>query len=110
MPQTPNSRRHTAVGSCGSAERCRGDPRDKLPHREATNRWNVSMGIARHPRPAELQNAGLDEIMDRYVARFADRNADWAAFEDAKIEGYKRAQHRFIGAGDRKSTSLNSSQ
>ena len=25
--------------------------------------------------------------------------ADWAAFEDAKIEGYKRAQHRFIGAG-----------
>ena len=24
---------------------------------------------------------------------------DWAAFEDAKIEGYKRAQHRFIGAG-----------
>src|SRR3546814_11200050 len=37
--------------------------------------------------------------MDRYVARFADRKADWAAFEDAKIEGYKRAQHRFIGAG-----------
>src|ERR1700750_3436824 len=37
--------------------------------------------------------------MDRYVARFADRRADWAAFEDAKIEGFKRAQHRFIGAG-----------
>ena len=27
------------------------------------------------------------------------RQADFAAFEDAKIEGYKRAQHRFIGAG-----------
>lgn len=54
---------------------------------------------ARHPRPPELVNASIEEIMDRYVARFADRKADWAAFEDAKIEGYKRAQHRFIGAG-----------
>jgi oxalate decarboxylase/phosphoglucose isomerase-like protein (cupin superfamily) len=57
------------------------------------------MAIARHPRPKELENASLEEIMGRYVARFADRKADWAAFEDAKIEGYKRAQHRFIGAG-----------
>ena len=37
--------------------------------------------------------------MDRYVARFRDRKPDWEAFEDAKIEGWKRAQHRFIGAG-----------
>ena len=37
--------------------------------------------------------------MDRYVARFRDRTPDWEAFEDAKIEGWKRAQHRFIGAG-----------
>jgi oxalate decarboxylase/phosphoglucose isomerase-like protein (cupin superfamily) len=55
--------------------------------------------VARHPRPPELEKASLDDIMDRYVARFRDRKADWAAFEDAKIEGYKRAQHRFIGAG-----------
>ncbi len=54
---------------------------------------------ARHPRPKELENASLEEIMQRYVARFTDRRADWAAFEDAKIEGFKRAQHRFIGAG-----------
>jgi len=54
---------------------------------------------ARHPRPAELANASLEDIVDKYVARFADRKPDWAAFEDAKIEGYKRAQHRFIGAG-----------
>lgn len=54
---------------------------------------------ARHPRPKELENASLEEILDRYVGRFADRKADWAAFEDAKIEGFKRAQHRFIGAG-----------
>lgn len=57
------------------------------------------MAIARHARPKELENASLEEIMGRYVARFADRKADWAAFEDAKIEGFKRAQHRFIGAG-----------
>jgi oxalate decarboxylase/phosphoglucose isomerase-like protein (cupin superfamily) len=54
---------------------------------------------ARHQRPPELVDASVEEIMSRYVARFADRKADWAAFEDAKIEGYKRAQHRFIGAG-----------
>ena len=54
---------------------------------------------ARHPRPPELASTSLEEIMSKYVARFADLKADWAAFEDAKIEGYKRAQHRFIGAG-----------
>ena len=57
------------------------------------------MSIARHPRPPELETMSLDEIMDRYVARYRDRVPDWEAFEDAKIEGYKRAQHRFIGAG-----------
>ena len=57
------------------------------------------MSVARHPRSPELENASLEEIMDRYVARFRDRKPDWEAFEDAKIEGWKRAQHRFIGAG-----------
>jgi len=57
------------------------------------------MSVARHPRPPELQNTPLEEIMRRYVARFRDRTADWNAFEDARHEGFKRAQHRFIGAG-----------
>jgi len=57
------------------------------------------MATARHARPKELEGVSIDTIMERYVARFADRKADWAAFEDAKIEGFKRAQHRFIGAG-----------
>lgn len=57
------------------------------------------MSVARHPRPPELADASLDEIMERYVARFRERKPDWNAFEDAKVEGYKRAQHRFIGAG-----------
>lgn len=57
------------------------------------------MSVARHARPPELENASLQEIADRYVARFRDRIPDWEAFEDAKVEGFKRAQHRFIGAG-----------
>ena len=57
------------------------------------------MSVARHPRSAELENVPISDIARRYVARFQDRTPDWAAFEDAKIEGFKRAQHRFIGAG-----------
>ena len=57
------------------------------------------MSVARHQRPKELEDMPLEAILDKYVARFKDRKADWAAFEDAKIEGFKRAQHRFIGAG-----------
>ena len=57
------------------------------------------MTVARHPMPAEVAALSLDEIAQKYVARFRDRKADWAAFEDAKLEGFKRAQHRFIGAG-----------
>lgn len=41
----------------------------------------------------------LDELLTRQVARFNDRKADWDAFADARVEGYRRAQHRFIGSG-----------
>src|SRR3977135_4049375 len=57
------------------------------------------MANARHGRDPEVERLSLEEIMQRYVGRFADKKPDWAAFEDAKIEGFKRAQHRFIGAG-----------
>ncbi len=57
------------------------------------------MSTARHPRAPELDGVSLQDIMDRYVGRYREKVPDWAAFEDAKIEGYKRAQHRFIGAG-----------
>ena len=52
------------------------------------------MSAARHPRPKELEGVPLEEIMKKYVGRFKDKKPDWAAFEDAKTEGYKRAQHR----------------
>ena len=57
------------------------------------------MSVARHPRPPELVDVPVEEIMQKFVGRFKEKKPDWAAFEDAKIEGYKRAQHRFIGAG-----------
>jgi mannose-6-phosphate isomerase-like protein (cupin superfamily) len=57
------------------------------------------MAIARHARPPELETMSLEDIMRTHVGRFAEKQADWVAFEDAKIEGYRRAQHRFIGAG-----------
>lgn len=57
------------------------------------------MSVARHTQPPEIADLSLKQIAERYVARFRDRKADWEAFEDAKIDGFRRAQHRFIGAG-----------
>ncbi|NQE63639.1 cupin domain-containing protein [Caulobacter sp. RHG1] len=54
---------------------------------------------ARHQRPAHLENASLEEIAETYIAKFETRVPDWDAFSDANIDGYRRAQHRFIGAG-----------
>lgn len=39
------------------------------------------------------------ELLNQRVARFVDRVPDWDAFADARVEGYRRAQHRYIGAG-----------
>lgn len=41
----------------------------------------------------------VEELLSQRVARFLDRVPDWDAFADARVEGYRRAQHRFIGAG-----------
>src|SRR6266480_2614245 len=57
------------------------------------------MAAARHPMPPEIAQLSLEEIAERYIGRFRDKVPDWEAFEDAKTEGYRRAQHRFIGAG-----------
>src|SRR5260370_5931103 len=57
------------------------------------------MAAARHPMPPDIAELSLDQIAERYIGRFRDKTPDWEAFEDAKIEGYRRAQHRFIGAG-----------
>lgn len=53
--------------------------------------------IARHPRHPSVEGMSLEEIARRHMGRFAERRPDWNAFADAKIPGYRRAQHRFIG-------------
>ena len=57
------------------------------------------MAKARHAMPPEVADLSLEQIAARYIGRFRDKIPDWEAFEDAKTEGYRRAQHRFIGAG-----------
>ena len=57
------------------------------------------MAKARHAMPPEVADLSPEEIAARYIGRFRDKIPDWEAFEDAKTEGYRRAQHRFIGAG-----------
>jgi mannose-6-phosphate isomerase-like protein (cupin superfamily) len=44
-------------------------------------------------------SVALQQLLARQVARFVDRRGDWDAFADARVEGYRRAQHRFIGSG-----------
>lgn len=57
----------------------------------------MSQIVARHPRAEAVRDMGIAEIARRQVAHFKDRKPDWAAFADALIDGYRRAQHRFIG-------------
>jgi quercetin dioxygenase-like cupin family protein len=41
----------------------------------------------------------IDELLRQRVARFVERVGDWDAFADARVDGYRRAQHRYIGTG-----------
>ncbi len=51
------------------------------------------------PKPPDIAGLSIEEIAERFTARFIDRAPDWDAFADARLQGFKRAQHRFIGAG-----------
>ena len=48
------------------------------------------MPKARHEMPSEIAALSLDEIAQYYIGRFRDKKGDWEAFEDAKIDGYRR--------------------
>jgi mannose-6-phosphate isomerase-like protein (cupin superfamily) len=50
-----------------------------------------------HAMDPAVAGMSLQEICNGYVARFGERKPDWHAFADASIEGWRRAQHRFIG-------------
>jgi hypothetical protein len=49
------------------------------------------MAVARHAMPPEIAALSLEDIAERYIGRFRDKVPDWEAFEDAKIDGYRRA-------------------
>lgn len=51
------------------------------------------------PTRIDQVTGSLTDILERTVARYGNRYPDWKAFADAQEEGYKRAQHRYIGAG-----------
>src|SRR2546422_836160 len=53
--------------------------------------------ILRPRRPC--MTTSLDDLLRTRVARYVDRTPDWDAFADARVEGYRRAQHRYIGSG-----------
>src|ERR1700691_2276114 len=95
--------RRRGSGSLFRMPRCAGfidRPRaGSIDSTQFADRQEQTMSVARHPRPKELEGVPIEEIMKKYVGRFKEKKPDWAAFEDAKIEGFKRAQHRFIGAG-----------
>jgi mannose-6-phosphate isomerase-like protein (cupin superfamily) len=50
-----------------------------------------------HEIDPAVAGLSLEEVSEKYIARFGERKPDWNAFADAAIEGWKRAQHRFIG-------------
>ena len=57
------------------------------------------MSRPKHERPPEVAGLSNDELLSRYVKRFVEAEADWNAFSDAQLEGFRRAQRRYIGGG-----------
>lgn len=48
---------------------------------------------------AENPDILLRQQLERQMATFRTRVPDWDAFADARVQGYRRAQLRFIGSG-----------
>lgn len=57
------------------------------------------MAGPRHTPSPEIARLPLEDIVKRHVRRFGEIEADWNAFADSQIEGRRRGQYRFIGAG-----------
>jgi mannose-6-phosphate isomerase-like protein (cupin superfamily) len=57
------------------------------------------MSGARHEPAPEIAALTLAEIAEKFTVRFGEISPDWDAFADSRLEGGRRAQHRFIGAG-----------
>jgi mannose-6-phosphate isomerase-like protein (cupin superfamily) len=61
--------------------------------------WEMHMQSIKHSVAEELRDVPLEELIKKRVARFDEIEPDWDAFADSQVEGRRRAQHRFIGAG-----------
>lgn len=53
--------------------------------------------IARHEMDPDVVGMSLEDMSSKYVARFKERPANWNAYSDAAIEGWRRARYQFIG-------------
>ena len=52
---------------------------------------------ARHEMDPDVVCMSLDDMSSKYTARFKERPANWHAYADAAIEGWRRARYQFIG-------------
>ncbi len=57
------------------------------------------MKTVKHEIPEALRGVALESLIKTHVRRYQDITPDWDAFADSQIEGRRRAQFRFIGAG-----------
>ena len=48
------------------------------------------MAKARHAMPPEVAALSVEGVAERCIGRFGAKRGDWGAFEDAKVEGYRR--------------------
>src|SRR3989442_7268452 len=83
--RAPPSRRRESA-KIGATVEPQGSPRS---HEEEPSMTTVG---ATAPAP-------LEELLRTRVARFVECVPDWDAFADARVEGYRRAPHRYIRAG-----------
>src|SRR2546425_13183929 len=90
--RAPPSRRRESA-KIGATVEPQGSPRS---HEEEPSMTTVGATMTTVGATAP---APLEELLRTRVARFVECVPDWDAFADARVEGYRRAQHRYIGAG-----------
>jgi mannose-6-phosphate isomerase-like protein (cupin superfamily) len=57
------------------------------------------MRTLKHKKAPQVEGMSVEDMMKRYTKSFNEIVPDWKAFADSEMEGTRRAQHRFIGAG-----------
>lgn len=60
---------------------------------------NAPAKSIKHQVPEKYRDVPLSTLIETRVARYRELEADWDAFADSQLEGRRRGQRRFIGAG-----------